>query len=122
VGRCGAGVDLQDRQGRARRRVVGAGIGGAGLDVGDHVDTDQIIPAEYLSYNPADAEERKFFGQHAMSGVPIEQLAGRLSFEEVAHLLITGSHPDRDREAFRPFRERLHQSLNYRTPAEVHLV
>lgn len=41
--------------------------------VGDNVDTDQIIPAEYLSYNPADAEERKYFGRHAMSGVPIAQ-------------------------------------------------
>src|SRR5210317_1858830 len=38
--------------------------------VGDNIDTDQIIPAEYLSYNPADEEERKFFGRYAMSGVP----------------------------------------------------
>ena len=38
--------------------------------VGDNVDTDQIIPAEYLNYNPADIEERKFFGRYAMSGVP----------------------------------------------------
>ncbi len=41
--------------------------------VGDNVDTDQIIPAEYLSYNPAIAEERKYFGMYAMSGVPIAQ-------------------------------------------------
>ena len=41
--------------------------------VGDNVDTDQIIPAEYLSYNPADPEDRKFFGMYAMSGVPAEQ-------------------------------------------------
>ncbi|MBN1554756.1 MAG: 3-isopropylmalate dehydratase [Phycisphaerae bacterium] len=41
--------------------------------VGDNIDTDQIIPAEYLSYNPADAEERKYFGRYAMSGVPIAQ-------------------------------------------------
>ncbi len=40
--------------------------------VGDHVDTDQIIPAEFLTYNPADSEERKFFGRYAMSGVPAE--------------------------------------------------
>ena len=38
--------------------------------VGDNVDTDQIIPAEYLSYNPTDPEERKYFGRYAMSGVP----------------------------------------------------
>jgi 3-isopropylmalate/(R)-2-methylmalate dehydratase small subunit len=38
--------------------------------VGDNIDTDQIIPAEFLSYNPAEQEERKFFGRYAMSGVP----------------------------------------------------
>ncbi len=41
--------------------------------VGDNVDTDQIIPAEFLSYNPADPDERKVFGMHAMSGVPTDQ-------------------------------------------------
>ena len=48
-------------------------IGGKAFVVGDNIDTDQIIPAEFLSYNPADAEERKYFGMHAMCGVPIEQ-------------------------------------------------
>ena len=47
-------------------------IRGKAFVVGDHVDTDQIIPAEYLSYNPADPAERKYFGRHAMSGVPAE--------------------------------------------------
>ena len=41
--------------------------------VGDNIDTDQIIPAEYLSYNPSIPEERKCFGKYAMSGVPIAQ-------------------------------------------------
>ena len=45
-------------------------IRGRAFVVGDNVDTDQIIPAEYLSYNPADPEERKLFGMYAMSGVP----------------------------------------------------
>ena len=45
-------------------------IRGRAFVVGDNVDTDQIIPAEYLSYNPADQDERKFFGMYAMSGVP----------------------------------------------------
>ena len=60
-------------------------IRGAAFVVGDHVDTDQIIPAEYLSYNPADPAERKFFGQHALSGVPPEQSglpAGHIPFVE----------------------------------------
>ena len=48
-------------------------IRGKAFVVGDNVDTDQIIPAEYLSYNPSDPSERKFFGRYAMSGVPAEQ-------------------------------------------------
>ena len=40
--------------------------------VGDNVDTDQIIPAQYLNYNPADEAERKYFGKYAMGGVPPE--------------------------------------------------
>ena len=38
--------------------------------VGDDIDTDQIIPAQYLTYNPAIPEERKMFGRFAMSGLP----------------------------------------------------
>ncbi|MFP4356384.1 MAG: 3-isopropylmalate dehydratase [Phycisphaerae bacterium] len=48
-------------------------VQGKAFVVGDNIDTDQIIPAEYLSYNPSDPEERKFFGKYALSGVPIEQ-------------------------------------------------
>lgn len=46
---------------------------GPAFVMGDDVDTDQIIPAEYLSFNPADPEERKYFGMYAMSGVPVAQ-------------------------------------------------
>ena len=45
-------------------------IRGKAFVVGDNVDTDQIIPAEFLSYNPSDADERRYFGMYAMSGVP----------------------------------------------------
>lgn len=38
--------------------------------VGDDIDTDQLIPAQYLTYNPAIPEERKMFGRFAMSGLP----------------------------------------------------
>jgi len=38
--------------------------------VGDDIDTDQIIPAQYLTYNPAIPEERKVFGRFAMIGLP----------------------------------------------------
>lgn len=53
--------------------------------VGDNIDTDQIIPAEFLSYNPAAPEERKQFGRYALSGVPIAQSGlprGNLPFVE----------------------------------------
>jgi 3-isopropylmalate/(R)-2-methylmalate dehydratase small subunit len=48
-------------------------IRGKAFVVGDNIDTDQIIPAEYLNYNPSDPSERKYFGLYAMSGVPVAQ-------------------------------------------------
>ncbi len=45
-------------------------IFGPAYVVGDDIDTDQIIPAQYLTYNPADPNERKFFGKYAMAGLP----------------------------------------------------
>ena len=41
--------------------------------LGDDIDTDQIIPAEYLMYDPTLPEERKMFGRFALSGVPADQ-------------------------------------------------
>ena len=38
--------------------------------VGNDVDTDQIIPAKYLSYNPAIPDESKMFGKFVLSGIP----------------------------------------------------
>lgn len=38
--------------------------------LGDDIDTDQIIPANFLTYDPAIAEERRLFGKHALSGLP----------------------------------------------------
>src|SRR2546428_5264160 len=48
-------------------------ITGKAYVLGDNVDTDQIIPAQYLSFNPSLPEERKFFGMYAMSSVPDKQ-------------------------------------------------
>ncbi len=45
-------------------------ITGKAFVLGDNIDTDQIIPAQYLSFNPSIPEERKYFGQYALSGVP----------------------------------------------------
>ena len=48
-------------------------IKGSAYVLGDDVDTDQIIPAEYLAYDPTDPEERRFFGMYACVGVPLGQ-------------------------------------------------
>jgi len=48
-------------------------ITGKAFVLGDDIDTDQIIPAEYLSLNPSDPEERKYFGMYALIGVPDAQ-------------------------------------------------
>ena len=58
-------------------------IRGRAYVLGDNIDTDQIIPAIYLSYAPSKPEERKFFGMYANSGVPEGQQglpAGNLRF------------------------------------------
>src|SRR3954447_24612160 len=49
-------------------------ITGKAYVLGDNLDTDQIIPAQYLSFNPSLPEERKFFGMYANSGVPEGQM------------------------------------------------
>jgi 3-isopropylmalate/(R)-2-methylmalate dehydratase small subunit len=48
-------------------------ITGKAYVLGDNVDTDQIIPAQYLTFNPAIPEEYKQFGKHALSSVPAAQ-------------------------------------------------
>src|SRR6201996_3483617 len=45
-------------------------ISGRAYVLGDNLDTDQIIPAKYLSFDPSLPEERKYFGMYAMSSVP----------------------------------------------------
>jgi len=62
--------------------------------LGDDVDTDQIIPAEYLTYNPAIEEERRQFGRYALSGVPSAQAglpAGHIPFVDQADATNTHS-------------------------------
>jgi 3-isopropylmalate/(R)-2-methylmalate dehydratase small subunit len=46
-------------------------ITGQAFVLGDDIDTDQIIPAQYLSYDPSIPDERKMFGKLALSGVPV---------------------------------------------------
>ncbi len=48
-------------------------IEGRAFVLGDNIDTDQIIPAQYLTYNPSIPAEYKMFGKYALSGVPDDQ-------------------------------------------------
>src|SRR3954470_3320576 len=48
-------------------------ITGKAYVLGDNVDTDQIIPAQYLTLNPSIPEEYRQFGKYALSSVPPAQ-------------------------------------------------
>jgi 3-isopropylmalate/(R)-2-methylmalate dehydratase small subunit len=48
-------------------------ITGKAYVLGDNIDTDQIIPAEYLKYDPSNLDERKYFGMYANIGIPEDQ-------------------------------------------------
>ena len=48
-------------------------VAGKAYVLGDNIDTDQIIPAHYLTLNPAIPAERAQFGRHALSGVPSDR-------------------------------------------------
>ncbi|MFO0810126.1 MAG: 3-isopropylmalate dehydratase [Gemmataceae bacterium] len=48
-------------------------IRGKAYVLGDNVDTDQIIPAQYLTFNPAIPAEYKMFGKYALASVPPSQ-------------------------------------------------
>src|SRR5437764_10221476 len=45
-------------------------ITGRAYVLGDNIDTDQIIPAQYLTLNPSIPAEYKEFGKYALSSVP----------------------------------------------------
>src|SRR5262245_16500979 len=48
-------------------------VTGKAFVLGDNIDTDQIIPAQYLTLNPAIPEEYRQFGKYALSSVPPAQ-------------------------------------------------
>lgn len=48
-------------------------ITGKAYVLGDNIDTDQIIPAQYLTLNPSIPDEYRQFGKYALSSVPPSQ-------------------------------------------------
>src|SRR5881275_2060214 len=60
-------------------------ITGKAYVLGDNVDTDQIIPAQYLTFDPSIPEEYRQFGKYALSSVPPAQAGlpkGHVPFHE----------------------------------------
>jgi 3-isopropylmalate/(R)-2-methylmalate dehydratase small subunit len=45
-------------------------ITGRAYVLGDNIDTDQIIPAQWLKLSTTDPEERKFYAAYCLSSVP----------------------------------------------------
>src|SRR6188768_4225335 len=58
---------------RTRHTSMNHTITGKAYVLGDNVDTDQIIPAQYLTLNPAIPAEYRQFGKYALSSVPPSQ-------------------------------------------------
>lgn len=64
---------MQDASRVCIMRFMETTIKGRAYVLGDNIDTDQIIPAKYLTYNPSIPEEYRMFGKYALAGVPDAQ-------------------------------------------------
>jgi 3-isopropylmalate/(R)-2-methylmalate dehydratase small subunit len=53
-----------------QERLMSKQIRGAIFVLGDNIDTDQIIPAEYLTLVPSEPEEYEKLGSYALAGLP----------------------------------------------------
>jgi len=71
-GRCGYNAPGPAEATKGEIPMDASTLRGPAFVVGDNVDTDQIIPAAYLSYDPTDPAERRYFGRYALSGMPQE--------------------------------------------------
>ena len=61
---------------------MSACVKGKAYVVGDNIDTDQIIPAQYLALVPTIAEEYRKLGTYALCGLPTEEYRVRLTEDE----------------------------------------
>ncbi len=64
--------------------MMNAIIRGRAYVVGDNIDTDQIIPAQYLSLVPTVPEEYRQLGTYALCGLPRDRYPVRLTGTEGA--------------------------------------
>lgn len=53
-----------------KKRKTGGVIRGKVFVLGDNIDTDQIIPAQYLNLVPTIPSEYRALGSHALAGLP----------------------------------------------------
>lgn len=69
--------------------------------LGNNIDTDQIIPAEYLVYSLTDEKESRLYGKYCLSGLPINEAGlpkGNIPFvedgkyESEYNIIIAGSN------------------------------
>ena len=60
----------EDRRSRQKVTPMQETITGRAYVLGDNVDTDQIIPAQWLKLSTTDPEERKFYAAYCLSSVP----------------------------------------------------
>lgn len=58
---------------------MGTILKGRAYVVGDNIDTDQIIPAQYLALVPTIPEEYRRLGTYALSGLPVADYPERLT-------------------------------------------
>jgi 3-isopropylmalate/(R)-2-methylmalate dehydratase small subunit len=56
-----------------REKIMQKKINGKIYVLGNNIDTDQIIPAEYLVYSLTDEKESKLYGKYCFSSVPMAQ-------------------------------------------------
>jgi len=61
---------VEDGESEGSKSGSAATIHGRCFVVGDNIDTDQIIPAEYLTLVPSKPEEYQKLGSYAMIGLP----------------------------------------------------
>lgn len=61
-----ARIGVRAEAGKQNKRVIRGPV----FVVDDNIDTDQIIPAEYLTLVPSKPEEYEKLGSYAMAGLP----------------------------------------------------